>query len=92
FTSTTILSRILGSVYLNYKLHKTLDFRTNFGIDGFSSEEGSFGPNFLKRTEASTGEATLGTTNGLTWLNENTFNYNNTFGGKHAVNALAGFT
>ncbi|MGZ5254796.1 MAG: SusC/RagA family TonB-linked outer membrane protein [Flavitalea sp.] len=92
FTSLTTLSRILGNVYLNYQLHKNLEFRTNFGIDGFSNEEGSFGPNFLKRTEASNGEATLGTTNGMTWLNENTLNYNNTFGDKHAVNALAGFT
>lgn len=92
FTSTTILSRVLGNVFLNYQLHKNLEFKTNFGIDGFSNEEGSFGPNFLKRTEASKGEATLGTTNGMTWLNENTLNYNNTFGDKHAVNALAGFT
>ncbi len=92
FTSTTILSRVLGNVYLNYQLHKNLEFRTNFGIDGFASEEGSFGPNFLKRTEASEGEATLGTTNGMTWLNENTLTYNNTFADKHAVNALAGFT
>lgn len=92
FTSTTILSRILGNVFLTYQLHKNLEFKTNFGIDGFSNEEGSFGPNFLKRTEASRGEATLGATNGLTWLNENTLNYNNTFGEKHEVNALAGFT
>ena len=92
FTSTTILSRILGNVYLNYELHKNLVFKTNFGIDGFSNEEGSFGPNFLKRTEASKGEATLGTTNGMTWLNENTLTYNNTIGDKHDINALAGFT
>ncbi|HEX2534264.1 MAG TPA: TonB-dependent receptor [Chitinophagaceae bacterium] len=91
FTSTTILSRILGNVFLNYRLMKGLEFRTNFGIDGFSNEEGSFGPNFLKRTEASNGEATLGTTNGLTWLNENTLNYSNTFG-RHAINAVGGFT
>ena len=92
FTSTTILSRILGNVYLNYQLNNNLVFRTNFGIDGFSTEEGSFGPNFLKRTEASLGEATLGTTTGLTWLNENTLTFNKTFGEKHDVNAVAGYT
>jgi TonB-linked SusC/RagA family outer membrane protein len=92
FTSTTILSRMLGNVYLNYQLHKTLDFRTSFAVDAFSNEEGSFGPNFLKRTEASKGEATLGTTNGMTWLNENTITYNNTFNERHAINAVAGFT
>lgn len=92
FTSTTILSRILGNVYLNYRINSHLEFRTNFGIDGFSTEEGSFGPNFLKRTEASLGEATLGTTNGLTWLNENTLTFNKTFGQKHDINAVAGYT
>ncbi|RYZ59678.1 MAG: SusC/RagA family TonB-linked outer membrane protein, partial [Chitinophagaceae bacterium] len=92
FTSTTILSRFLGNVFLTYRLHRNLEFRTNFGVDAFGNEEASFGPNFLKRTEASNGEATLGTTNGLTWLNENTLTYNNTFGSKHAVNAVAGFT
>lgn len=92
YTSTTVLSRFLGNVFLSYRLHKTLELRTNFGVDAFGNEEASFGPNFLKRTEASNGEASLGTTNGLTWLNENTLHYNNTFGGRHAVNALAGFT
>jgi TonB-linked SusC/RagA family outer membrane protein len=92
FTSTTILSRILGNVYLNYRINSNLEFRTNFGIDGFSTEEGSFGPNFLKRTEASLGEATLGTANGLTWLNENTLTFNKTFGQKHDINAVAGYT
>src|SRR5690606_23264902 len=47
---------------------------------------------FLKRTEASLGEATLGTTTGLTWLNENTLTFNKTFGEKHDVNAVAGYT
>lgn len=92
FTSTTVLSRFLGNVFLTYRLHQNLEFRTNFGVDAFGNEEASFGPNFLKRTEASNGEATLGTTNGLTWLNENTLTYNKTFRGKHAVNAVAGFT
>ncbi len=92
FTSTTILSRFLGNVFLTYRLHRNLEFRTNFGVDAFGNEEASFGPNFLKRTEASNGEATLGTTNGLTWLNENTLTFNKTFGSKHAVNAVAGFT
>ncbi len=92
FNSTTILSRILGSVFLTYNLAKNIEFKTNFGIDGFSNEEGSFGPNFLKRTQASKGEATLGTTNGITWLNENTLTYNNNFGEKHQLNAVAGYT
>lgn len=92
YTSTTILSRVLGNVYAQYNFSKELSFKTTFGIDAFNNEENSFGPNFLKRTQASNGEASLGRTSGLTWLNENTFNFNKTFNSRHNLNALAGFT
>lgn len=92
FTSNTILSRMLGNAFLSYRINDHLEFRTNFGIDAFTTEEGSFGPNFLKRTEASLGEATLGKATGLTWLNENTLTFNQTFGQKHDINAVAGYT
>lgn len=92
FTSTTILSRVLGNVFARYSFTRNLEFRTSFGIDAFTNEESSFGPNFLKRTQASNGEASLGKTTGLTWLNENTLSYNNTFKSVHAVNAVVGYT
>lgn len=92
YTSMTVLSRFLGNVYLNYKIVPNLQFRTSFGVDAFTNEESSFGPNFLKRAQASNGEASLGKATGLTWLSENTLTYTNTFSGKHAVNAVAGFT
>lgn len=92
YISNTIISRILGNVYAKYAISKTLEFKTSFGIDGFSSDEASFGPKFLKRTEASKGEASIRKTDGLTWLNENTLTYTNTFNGKHKINALIGYT
>src|SRR5690606_20359606 len=48
--------------------------------------------NFLKRTEASNGEASLGRSIGNTWLNENTLSYINNFGSRHSVNAVVGYT
>lgn len=92
YISNTTLSRILGNVYAKYSINKQLEFRTSFGIDGFSNDEGSFGPNFLKRTQASKGEASIAKSDGMTWLNENTLSYNNTFGDKHRVNAVVGYT
>lgn len=92
YSSTTILSRILGNVYAQYNFSNALSFKTTFGIDAFTNAENSFGPNFLKRTQASNGEASLGRTTGLTWLNENTINYNKTFNSRHTINALGGFT
>lgn len=92
YASSSTLSRILGNVYAQYDVIPGLQFRTSFGIDGFTSEENSFGPNFLKRTEASNGEASLGKTTGMTWLNENTLTYNKLFDNVHAVNAVVGYT
>ncbi len=92
YTSTTVLSRVLGNVFLNYDIVPGLRFKTSFGMDAFTNEESSFGPNFLKRTQASMGEASLGKATGLTWLNENTLTFDRTFGDRHAVNAVAGYT
>ncbi|MHA4809602.1 SusC/RagA family TonB-linked outer membrane protein [Flavitalea flava] len=92
YVSNTIISRILGNVYAKLNLSKTLEFKTTFGIDAFANSEYTFGPNFLKRTQASKGEAGVGKSNGLTWLNENTLTYNNTFNKVHRVNAVVGYT
>ena len=92
YNSYTTSSRILGNVYARYKITNDLEFKSSFGIDGFTQKENSFGPNFLKRTQASKGEAALGTVQGLTWLNENTLTYNKQWKEKHAITALLGFT
>ncbi|WP_190300434.1 SusC/RagA family TonB-linked outer membrane protein [Rufibacter hautae] len=92
FTSYGVSSRILGNVYARYKILENLEFRTSFGIDGFSSKENAFGPNFLKRTEASKGEASIGTVTGLTWLNENTLTYRPSINENHKVDFLLGYT
>ncbi|MFT3682175.1 MAG: TonB-dependent receptor [Ferruginibacter sp.] len=92
YTSNTTLSRILSNSFVQYNISKSLALKTTFGIDAFTNNENSYGPSFLKRTEASNGEASLGRATGLTWLNENTLTFNKTFQGKHAINAVAGFT
>nr|WP_241499044.1 TonB-dependent receptor [Rufibacter ruber] len=92
FTSYGVTSRILGNVYARYKILENLEFRASFGIDGFSSKENAFGPNFLKRTQASKGEASIGTVTGLTWLNENTLTYKPVIHENHKVDFLLGYT
>ncbi|MBC3541060.1 SusC/RagA family TonB-linked outer membrane protein [Rufibacter sediminis] len=92
FTSYGVTSRILGNVYAQYKILDNLEIRTSFGIDGFSSKENAFGPNFLKRTQASKGEASIGTVTGLTWLNENTLTYKPVINEDHVVDFLLGYT
>ncbi len=92
YNSYTTSSRLLGNVYARYKILEGLELRTSFGIDAFTQKENSFGPNYLKRTQASQGEAAIGTVQGLTWLNENTLTFNTTIKEKHVINAVAGFT
>ncbi|MEP7141861.1 MAG: TonB-dependent receptor [Ferruginibacter sp.] len=92
YNSYSTIARVIGNVYAKYKIIDGLEFKTSFGIDQFTSRENAFGPNFLKRTEASKGEASIGDIQGLTWLNENTLTYNTTIKKDHALNILAGYT
>ena len=92
YNSYTTSSRFIGNFYARYKLSKDLEFKTSFGVDAFTDKESSFGPNFLKRTQASQGEASVGSSDGLTWLSENTFTYNKSWRSKHRINAVAGYT
>ena len=82
----------MGNVYARYKITNDLEFKSSFGIDAFTQKENLYGPYYLKRTQASKGEVVIGTVQGLTWLNENTLTYNKKWKGKHAINAVAGFT
>ncbi|QEC66675.1 TonB-dependent receptor [Panacibacter ginsenosidivorans] len=92
YNSYTVSSRFLGNIYARYKLMEGLEFKTSFGLDAFSNKENSYAPYYLKRAQASKGEASLGTVQGLTWLNENTLNYSKQFKNEHSINAVAGFT
>ncbi len=91
YEAETITTRILGNVYAEYEIIEGLDFRTSFGIDGLNSKSNTFGPNGLKRTESSLGEASVGTLQALTWLNTNTLTYDRAFGDHSNFNAMVGF-
>lgn len=92
YTSYGITSRFIGNIYAKYKFSKSLEIKTSFGLDGYDQKDNSFGPNYLKRTQASQGEASVGTSRGQTWLWENTLSYNKWFNGDHNLNVVAGQT
>lgn len=85
-------SRVIGSLFSTFEIIEDLKFKVSLGIDGFSVKENRFVPNFLKRTEPNNGEAVVGTVDGMTWLTEFTLNYNKNIGGKHSIDALAGYS
>ncbi|WP_461534097.1 SusC/RagA family TonB-linked outer membrane protein [Sinomicrobium sp.] len=92
YESRTVTSRLLGNVFAEYAITENLNFRSSLGIDLLHTKNSAFGPNFLKRTESSRGEASIATLDALTWLNENTLTYNKNFDGGDHLTALLGFT
>lgn len=84
--------RLTGNMYADLRIINGLNFKTSIGIDYYNVKDLSFAPINIKRGEASEGIATIGQTDGYTWVWENTLSYNNTFAEKHSVNAVAGIT
>ncbi|TLV02083.1 SusC/RagA family TonB-linked outer membrane protein [Dyadobacter luticola] len=91
YQAITTTSRMLGSVFAEYQIIQGLTFKSSFGIDALNTKSNTFGPNFLKRTENSMGEASVTTLQALTWLNTNTFNYNRQLNKDNSINVLLGF-
>lgn len=91
YLATTVTSRILGTVFAQYEIVDNLSLRSSFGIDDLSTKSNTFGPNFLKRTENSMGEASISTLDALTWLNTNTLTYDKEINEDNSINALLGF-
>ena len=85
-------SRLIGSLFTEWEVIDDLVFKINLGIDGFSTKDNRFVPNFLKRTEPNNGEAVVSTVDGFTWLTEYTLTYDKEINEDHSINALVGYT
>lgn len=82
-----VLANVVGQVFLG----ENLTFKTNAGIDLQTSQSSYYLDPFRTvygRQQNGVGENNK--TNSLTWLWENTLNYEKTFGGKHHVTLLGG--
>lgn len=83
--------RFLGTVFADYDILHNLKFRTAFTADYSNLGDDQFFDPMTSDGEAVGGKAIKGTYQSLTWLSENTLNYQNTFGKNH-LNLLGGFT
>ncbi|MFC4872194.1 SusC/RagA family TonB-linked outer membrane protein [Negadavirga shengliensis] len=92
YQALTQSSRVLGNFYANYTFMENLEFRTSFGIDALHTKSNTFGPNFLKRTENSKGEASVSALQAMTWLNENTLSYKREINENNHFDVLLGYT
>ena len=86
----TYTNRFIGNVYGEWTILPSLTFRTSFGTDFSGYREKTFRPK--SAIVNSFREASEQYTEDLSWLNENTLTYNKTFGDKHNVTGLVGYT
>ncbi len=88
----TATSRLIGSLFAEYKFTPSLKFRTSWSTDySYVSDDQFFSPNTAD-AEAVSGRAFKGNFEQLTWLNENILTFSKTFSEAHNVNVVAGFT
>lgn len=83
--------RFLGSVFAEYKITQDLKFKTTFNTDYTSVEDQLYLSALTTDAEAVGGKAFVGNFRNVTWLNENTLNYQKSFG-NHNLGVLAGFS
>lgn len=87
-------NRILGNIYGEYTIAEGLTAKVSVGADILNNKENRYVPStiYLGANSITTGTAAVGTRTITNWLNENTLNYVHSFGTKHTINALAGYT
>lgn len=83
--------RVMGNVFLDYKITKDLLFKVSFGGDQINVKDDYYLPAFIQNT-GQNARARIGVNQSFSWLNENTLTYTKTFAEKHNFTALGGFT
>ncbi len=79
----------VGSFFTNINIVKNLTFRSSINADINTFNNDKFIPSFIGYNPSF---GSSYTSTNLSWINENTFTYNNTFAEKHSLNVLAGVT
>jgi len=89
----TIRDRALINTYLQASLFDRIIIKSTFGVDMSYSRTNEFVPstNPQSMLEGMSAQADVNRFNDYEWINENTINYNQTFG-QHSIGAVAGIT
>ncbi|MCF6331902.1 MAG: SusC/RagA family TonB-linked outer membrane protein [Draconibacterium sp.] len=87
-------ANLMVNNYLEYKIMDGLIFKSSIGINYSASTIKLWRSNAVPRFTSLNYPATAGVTKteGISWLNENTFAYKRLFKEKHSFDALLGFT
>lgn len=84
--------KFVGNAYANYKILEGLDLKVMVGLDQAYSTQDYYNPSYTYSGSFGNGQARFVQSNIYNLLNENLLTYSKNFGGKHQLNALAGFT
>ncbi|SHF90744.1 TonB-linked outer membrane protein, SusC/RagA family [Mariniphaga anaerophila] len=85
-------SRLLGSIYGNYKIMDGLELRVRGGLDYRDWRYHSYYPLESAAAKSKAGIASITSERTTNFLNENILEYKKNIGEKHNVNVMAGFT
>ncbi|RFM28187.1 SusC/RagA family TonB-linked outer membrane protein [Deminuibacter soli] len=97
-TNESNLTRVLGSISGEYKITNDLVLKITGGADLLNVKQNYYAPSTTGSPAgsssgyAASGYASVGTSNAVTWINENTLTYDHQFNHKHFVTVLAGYT
>ncbi|MDR2843113.1 MAG: TonB-dependent receptor [Candidatus Symbiothrix sp.] len=90
--SRTILNRVLGNFFAEYRITSGLTAKVNAGADLINSKLNYFAPPSAAAGKATSGLAYVGTNAINSWQSEFTLNYEKRINDNHAFNVLAGYT
>ncbi|OON69132.1 hypothetical protein B0919_10515 [Hymenobacter sp. CRA2] len=88
-TFTARNNRVVGNVYGEIDILKTLRFRSSLGADYLNLKEDRFVPSTLLQGVGSNGLGNANSRYDISWLTENTLSYNKAFG-DHNLSVLLG--
>ena len=97
-TNQTTLDRFLGNFAAEYKIIPDLTLKIAAGADILNTAQDYYAPSYTGSPAggstgyATSGYASIGAGNELSWLNENTLTYDHNFNDTHFLNILAGYT
>jgi TonB-linked SusC/RagA family outer membrane protein len=91
-TNQRIDDRLIGNMYLDYKLLPGLSFRSNVGADVYKNQQFEYYPRNTSAGYVQKGVAKVQNFGYRDWLWENTFTYDYNPSEEHSLNLLSGFT
>lgn len=91
-TNRRIDDRLIGNLYLDYKLFPGLSFRSNLGADIYKNQQFEYYPRTTSDGYLQKGVAKVQNFGFRDWLWENTFTYDYNPSEEHSLNLLSGFT